>query len=127
MKKPLSLVVAGIMLVMTTLASPIGKSNGEHLDIPILPGDGQEDTGRPRNLSPFVASLDMDLNTLFISTIFYVGEVELTIDNLITGEHIEDSFDSAMNTFFPISGNAGIWTVLLTLQSGENFLGEFVL
>ena len=69
----------------------------------------------------------MDLNTLFISTIFYVGEVELTIDNLITGEHIEDSFDSAMNTFFPISGNAGIWTVLLTLQSGENFLGEFVL
>lgn len=127
MKKPLSLVVAGIMLVMTALASPIGKSNGEHLDIPILPGDGQEDTGRPRNLSPFVASLDMDLNTLFISTIFYVGEVELTIDNLITGEHIEDSFDSAMNTFFPISGNAGIWTVLLTLQSGENFLGEFVL
>lgn len=127
MKKPLSLVVAGIMLVMTALASPIGKSNGEHLDIPILPGDGQEDTGRPRNLSPFVGSLDMDLNTLFISTIFYVGEVELTIDNLITGEHIEDSFDSAMNTFFPISGNAGIWTVLLTLQSGENFLGEFVL
>ena len=127
MKKPLSLVVAGIMLVMAAPASPIGKSNGEHLDIPILPGDGQEDTGRPRNLSPFVASLDMDLNTLFISTIFYVGEVELTIDNLITGEHIEDSFDSAMNTFFPISGNAGIWTVLLTLQSGENFLGEFVL
>lgn len=127
MNKSLTLVIAGIMLVMTALASPIGKTKGEHLDIPILPGDGQEDTGRPRNLSPFVASLDVDFNTLSIYTLIYIGEVEVTIDNLTTGEHAEDSFDSAMTAFFPISGNAGIWHITLVLGNGVEYCGVFEL
>ena len=127
MKKTLFLVVSGLLLVITTLASPLGKTRGEHLDIPIHPIDDQVDVGRPRSLPIFTVSLDVDFNVLFVSTLYYAGEVEIVIENLTTCEHAEDTFDSSMTVYFPISGNAGSWRIEFTLESGDVFIGEFEL
>ena len=125
MRKPL-LFIACLMLAITALSSPIGKTMGEVLNIPIQNPEDQPG-GRPRTLPIFSASLDVDLNILSISSIYNVGEVDVVIENLSTGESAEFYFNSAVPTFFPISGNAGNWRITLTLGNGEEYIGEFVI
>lgn len=125
MKRPFVLVTVGLMVFVTALASPIGKAIGEQLDVQIRPRD--EYIGRPRTSPLFTAILNSDWNYLSVSSLYNVGEVDIVIENLTTGEYSEDSFNSSFTAFFPISGNAGHWTILLTLESGECFMGEFEL
>lgn len=123
MRKPL-LIIACLMLAITALSSPIGKTMGEVLNIPIQNPEDQPG-GRPRSLPIFSASLDVDLNILSISSIYNVGEVDVVIENLTTGEYVEDSFNSSIPALFPISGNSGLWTITLSLESGEEYHGIF--
>ena len=123
MRKQL-LVIACLMLAIIALASPIGKTMGEVINIPIQNPDDQPG-GRPRSLPIFSASLDADMNILSISSIYNVGEVNVVIENLTTGEYVEDSFNSSISALFPISGNSGLWTITLSLESGEEYHGIF--
>lgn len=123
MRKPL-LVIACLMLAITALSSPIGKTMGEVINIPIQNPDDQPG-GQPRSQPLFSASLDSDLNILSISSIYNVGEVNVVIENLTTGEYVEDSFNSSISALFPISGNSGLWTITLSLESGEEYHGIF--
>ena len=125
MRKPL-LIIACLMLAITALSSPIGKTMGEVLNIPIQNPEDQPG-GRPRSLPIFSASLDVDLNILSISSIYNVGEVDVVIENLTTGEYVEDSFISSAGALIPISGNAGLWTITLIMECGDYFWGEFEL
>ena len=123
MRKPL-LFIACLMLAITALSSPIGKTMGEVLNIPIQNPEDQPG-GRPRTLPIFSASLDVHLNFLSTPSISNFGEVDVVIENLTTGEYVEDSFISSTGALFPISGNAGLWTITLILDGGEEFWGEF--
>ena len=122
--------MAGLMLTMTTLAAPFTTMDGDVNPIPITRGtsEGGPD-GRPRTpVQPlFSANLDTDLYIISVSACYYVGEVNIAIENLTTGEYIEDDFDSSVTTYFPISGNAGLWHITLTLENGDNYYGVFVL
>lgn len=130
MNKKLLWVMVGLMLTITTLASPFTTKDGDVNPIPITRGtsEGGPD-GRPRTpVQPlFTANLDTDLNIISISACCYVGEVDIVIENLTTGEYIEDEFDSSVTSYFPISGNTGLWHITLTLDSGDNYYGVFVL
>lgn len=106
------LVIASLLLAIVAISSPIGKTMGEVLNIPIQNSEDQPG-GRPRSLPIFSASLDVDLNILSVSSIYNVDEVDVVIENLTTGEYIEDSFNSSVATLFPISGNAGFWRLFL--------------
>lgn len=125
MRKPL-LFIACLMLAITALSSPIGKTMGEVLNIPIQNPEDQPG-GRPRTLPIFSASLDVDLNILSISSIYNVGEVDVVIENLTTGEFAEYSFNSSVTAFLPISGNAGLWTITLLLENEDEYNGMFEL
>ncbi len=125
MKKTLS-VIAILVLAISTLASPIGKTMGDVIDIPILNPEDQPG-GRPRSVPPFSASLDTNQNSLFIDALYDVGYVYVVIENTTTGEFAGYYFNSATTALFPISGNAGNWRITLTLGSGEEFQGEFVI
>ena len=125
MRKPI-LVIASLMLAITALASPIGKTMGDVIDIPILNPEDQPG-GRPRSVPPFSASLDTSQNSLLVNALYNVGYVDVVIENLSTGESAEFYFNSAVPTFFPISGNAGNWRITLTLGNGEEYIGEFVI
>ena len=120
------LVIAGLTLAIVALSSPIGKTMGEVLNIPIQNPEDQPG-GRPRSLPFFSASLDADLNILSVSSIYNVGVVDVIIENLTTGEYIEDSFHSSAVALFPISGNSGFWQIILILENDETFIGVFEL
>ena len=78
-------------------------------------------------MSLFSAYYDTDLNILSVSALYNVGEVNVVIENLTTGEYAEYSFDSSQPEYFPISGNTGFWRITLMLENGALYYGEFVL
>ena len=125
MRKPF-LVLACLTLAITALASPIGKTMGDVIDIPFQNPDEQPG-GRPRTTPIFSASLDTDQNILSISTLYNVGYVDIVIENLTTGEYTESFFNSAVTAIFPISGNSGSWRITLIMDSGTEFIGVFEL
>lgn len=127
MKKTFMLVMTSLTLVVTSLASPTGKIMGEQMDVHIRTRDQQGDIGRPRSMSLFSAYYDTDLNILSVSALYNVGEVNVVIENLTTGEYAEYSFDSSQPEYFPISGNTGFWRITLMLENGALYYGEFVL
>ena len=58
-----------------------------------------------------------------------LGEVELIVTNLSTGESWWDTFDSASEpqSVLPISGTSGHYEVEYITQSGDVYVGEFVI
>ena len=125
MKKPFALVTTSLMLVITALASPIGKEMGEQLDVQITPRE--EQLGRPRTTPIFTAYLDTDLDILSISALYNVGDVSAVIENLTTRESSEYVFASSSTALLPISGDSGYWRITLSLESGEDYYGVFFL
>ena len=120
-------VIVGLLMPMTILASSNGGRIGDPINVPIQVQADEEPNGRPRTQSLFTASLDTDLNILSVSALYNVGEVNVVIENLTTGEYAEYSFDSALPEDYPISGNAGFWRITLMLENGALYYGEFVL
>lgn len=126
MRNPFLVIACLLMLAITTLATPTGKTIGDVEDIPIIQGSPDDDPdSRPRTASIFSARLDTDLNILSISTLYDVGDVDAVIENLTSGEYAQYFFDSAMIANLPISGNAGFWRITLTTQHGDEYFGEF--
>lgn len=58
-----------------------------------------------------------------------LGEIEMTVTNLSTGEAWSDSFDSGviMQTFLPISGTPGFYEIEYVTESGDVYAGEFII
>lgn len=123
------LTMACFVLTMVNLIPSSGQTMGDDplLDIPIHETGQQGDIGRPRTLSLFSACLDTGINVLFVSTLYYVGEVDVVIENLTGYEYDEYSFNSSTTAIFPISGNAGSWRITLSLADGSVYCGVFVL
>lgn len=58
-----------------------------------------------------------------------LGEVELIVKNLVTGDSWNCSFDSATQTqsLLPISGSPGCYEIEYITESGDVYSGEFLI
>ena len=58
-----------------------------------------------------------------------LGQIEMTVTNLSTGEAWSDSFDSGtiMQTILPISGTPGYYEIEYVTESGDVYAGEFLI
>lgn len=55
-----------------------------------------------------------------------VGEVEISIRNLSSGEYNDYTINSKIGSIvLPISGDSGDYVITFTLQNGKQFIGEF--
>ena len=82
---------------------------------------GDASSVRPRALrrSPsFQIYYDPGLNAVLVSSTSDVGLVNAVIENLSTGSYYTYSFDSSELAVLPISGEAGVWRILLRNSSG---------
>lgn len=127
MKKQTLLLLSLLVLSITVLASPTGRTKGEKINFPLKQESDNKSIGRPRSAEQplFNACLDTELFTLFISSAYDVNEVTACVENLSTGEYEVYSFDSSETAMLPISCSAGEWQVTLTLESGAEYVGEF--
>lgn len=121
------LLMANIVLAITALASPTGKTMGEIIGVPIQSNDDGSPSGRPQApaLRLFSAFVDTDSNALFVSSRYDVGEVPVSVENLSTGEYYEYLFDSSEMAILPISCTEGFWRITLTLDTDVVYVGEF--
>lgn len=86
--------------------------------------------GQPRTVvqSPIECEYNGYVNG--ICTTFYqdLGEVEVVVENMLTGEFFDCSVDSAAGyAVLPISGTSGYYTVSFITESGAEYSGQFEL
>ncbi len=67
--------------------------------------------------------------TIFTTVTSDLGQIEMTVTNLSTGEAWSDTFDSGaiMQTLLPISGTAGYYEIEYVTESGDVYEGIFIL
>lgn len=53
--------------------------------------------------------------------------VNVAINNLATNETVSCSIPGQGSSIIPISGDAGFWTITITLDDGRSYMGSFVL
>lgn len=58
-----------------------------------------------------------------------LGQIEMTVVNLSTGEAWSDTFDSSlfMQNVLPISGSPGCYGIEYIAESGNVYVGEFII
>ncbi len=85
------------------------------------------DLGSPRvpAYNPFYAELDDDV--VLLGSVSGVGIVSVELAST-TGDSYSTWFDTSDGSvIIPISGNPGDYTLLITMGSGVQFIGEFTL
>lgn len=87
-------------------------------DVPVL--------HRDETSSPIQCNLDQGyLEVTFLSDL---GFVSVEIENQTTSEYTQTVVNSAVGlAIFPISGNAGFWSITFSLSDGTVYYGEFVI
>ena len=94
--------------------------------IPIKNVDGSE---LIRNL-PVIQAFYLDaFSTIQTTVASDIGLVEISVTNLMTGESLWSTFDSGETSqiFLPISGSAGYYQVEYITESGDVYVGEFLI
>lgn len=75
---------------------------------------------------PFEANYNAGLASVLVRFIKDVGEVEISIRNLSSGEYNDYTINSKIGSIvLPISGDFGDYVITFTLQNGKQFIGEF--
>ena len=89
--------------------------------IVIIPAE-QSFEHRPHSKAfvPFVANYNVGLASVLVRFIRDVGEVEISIQNLSSGEYNDYIIDSKVGLIaLPISGDSGYYVIIFTLQNGK--------
>lgn len=115
-----------------------GDGDNENKDVPTVPPSviiiiimtPHPLPGQPRTVvqSPIECEYNGYVNG--ICTTFYqdLGEVEVVVENMLTGECFDGSVDSAAGyAVLPISGTSGYYTVSFITESGAEYSGQFEL
>lgn len=78
---------------------------------------------------PIQALFNGMTSTIHTTVTSDLGEIEMTVTNLSTGEAWSDSFDSGviMQTLLPISGTPGFYEIEYVTESGDVYAGEFII
>lgn len=122
------LFMVGCLGISTGQASSLFLQDGK--TTPIRKGEtGNSSLGRPRapRHSPTVQIwYEPGVNAVFVVSRTDVGPVQAVIENLTTGTLYTYSFDSSSPTILPISGEPGVWKVILRSTRGTIITYEFI-
>ena len=79
--------------------------------------------------TPITSYVLMSMKIICTCTIENLGEIELTVINTSSGEMWSNIFDSAIEpqSFLQISGAPGYYDVEYVTESGEVYVGSFVI
>lgn len=118
------LTMAGDALALSGANAPVLMEEND----PILIHQNTSDPiGGPRlpAYNPFYAELEDDV--VLLGSVSGVGTVSVELTST-AGDSYSTWFDTSNGSvFIPISGNAGDYTLLITMSSGVQFIGEFTL
>lgn len=128
MRKILMLLVVGCLGISTGQASSLFLQDGK--STPIRKGEnGPCSHGRPRapRHSPtFQIWYEPGVNAVLVVSSADVGPVQAIIENLTSGTLYTYSFDSSSPAILPISGEPGVWKVILRSTRGITITYEFI-
>ena len=90
---------------------------------------GNPSTGAPRSQGTVeINAYYDDASCSVVATLANAGtSVDVSIENLSTGESYNDSVSGNGIAVLPISGSSGVWVITFTLSGGEVYEGEFEL
>ncbi len=96
-------------------------------DVIIIRPGNEVETPRPgRTTIPLEAYYDSFSATIVISFISDIGNVEISVSNMNTGEYLNDSINAFLApAFVPVSGDEGVYSITFVLSTGEAYYGEF--
>lgn len=104
------------------------NSVSEALKPIIIIRHGDQSAGAPRSLpAEITAEYDDVLCSVVVSLANAGASVDVTIENLSTGENYSDTVPGNSLSVFPISGSAGSWVITFTPSSGDVYEGKFEL
>jgi len=126
MKKPHYVIL--LLTLLVSLSSFAVQSPIDSTNIVIKPGDEKETHYPNRGVIdvPITAYFDGFTSTVFISFSNDLGDVDTEITNLYTSEtqyEVVDAYDSPVA--IPITGTSGLYSLVFTLSSGAQYIGEF--
>jgi hypothetical protein len=130
MRKTLLLLLIGCIGITSGQASTSFLQDGKTATTQA--GNIQEtSSGRPRaprrQQTPFSISYDSGLCALVVTPLADVGLVHAFIENLDTGAVCIYSFNSSLAAVLPISGEAGIWRIILCNSTKWPFITELAI
>lgn len=128
MRKILMLFMVGCLGISTGQASSLFLQDGK--TTPIQKGEtGDSSLGRPRapRHSPtFQVWYEPGVNAVIVVSGADVGPVQAVIENPSTGTLYTYSFDSSSPAILPISGESGVWRVILRSIRGAIIAYEYI-
>ena len=114
------LLLVGSVGIISGYAHPFTGQDGKETTSQ-MGSIGDTSMGRPRapRRSPsFQIYYDPGMKAMIVSSISDVGPVHAVIENLSAGAFYSYLFDSSELAVLPISGEAGVWRILLRNSSG---------
>lgn len=90
---------------------------------------GKQPTVRDLTILPLQACYDGVMYSIHTVVTSDLGEVDLTVTNLMTGESWWTTFDSGetSQSLLPISGSPGYYEIEYITESGDVYVGEFLI
>lgn len=123
--KKIVLILSFLCLVATSSWS----AEDDHQFIPIAVLDNTVVTGQTHRAPIFIpiqAYYDVFFTSVCVQFLQNIGDVDVTITNLCTGDYVKYDVDSSIGwTMLPISGEAGTYRIVLLLSSGAGYEGQF--
>ena len=110
-----------IIAVIAVMMSALPAKADERVDILIV-----DPTSGVIHRSPAPITCWLEGEELCATFFENLGLVTVEIENLTTSEYTLTEVNSATGSaVFPISGNAGFWTITFSLSDGTMYYGEF--
>ena len=109
-----------------SFAQPDGD-DGEPIPLEAFEPGGDEDPifRGPTNI-PIEVGYFSSFHSVSVNPLLSIGEVSVAISNLSTNESYNTVvYSQNGSAFIPISGNPGLWRILLTLDTGASYIGFF--
>ncbi len=115
------------LLLSTSVYSGNVYATNDEESIVIIPAEHSfEHRPHSKAFVPFEANYNAGLAFVLVRFIRDVGEVEISIQNLSSGEYNYYTINSKVGSIvLPISGDYGDYVITFTLQNGKQFIGEF--
>lgn len=82
----------------------------------------------PRTIPAQISAEYNDVLNSVVATLANAGtSVDVSIENLSTGESYGDTVSGSGMALIPISGTSGVWLLTISLENGDVYEGEFEL
>lgn len=119
-----------VLLILSILCLVATESwsgnNDPQIPIQVIISSGQEGPHRAPEYVPIQAYYEESLSFVCMSFAYSLGDLDITITNLTDGTYADYEVDSSLGSaILPMSGNTGIYNVLIVTAGGIQYGGEF--